>query len=100
MGVKAVDFLFQRLFFSSAEGGNKNRYESLKHGGRCHQPQAQPAAGAGCLRLGGLHPALARAPLCGACDSGCGSCAKSAAPAPSAQPTRRVIPIAVDRRAE
>ncbi len=52
------------------------------------------------VRLGGLHPSLARAPVCGACDSGCGTCAKTAAPAPSVEPTHRVIPIAVDRRAE
>lgn len=51
-------------------------------------------------RLGSVHPSLARAPVCGACDSGCGTCTKTAAPAPSAQPTRRVIPIAMDRRAE
>ncbi len=51
-------------------------------------------------RLGSVHPSLARAPVCGACDSGCGTCAKMAAPAPSAQPIRRVVPIAVDCRAE
>ncbi len=51
-------------------------------------------------RLGSVHPSLARAPVCGACDSGCGTCAKTAAPEPSPQPTRRVIPIAVDRRPE
>ena len=51
-------------------------------------------------RLGSVHPSLARAPVCGACDSVCGTCAKTAAPAPSAQPIHRVIPIAVDRRAE
>ena len=50
-------------------------------------------------RLGSLNPSLAHAPVCGACDSGCGTCAKTVAPAPSAQPNRRVIPIAVDRRA-
>jgi hypothetical protein len=51
-------------------------------------------------RLGSVHPSLARAPVCGACDSGCGTCAKTATPAPSAQSIHRVIPIAVDRRAE
>jgi hypothetical protein len=51
-------------------------------------------------RLGSVHPSLARAPVCGACDSGCGTCAKTAVPAPSAQSIHRVIPIAVDRRAE
>ncbi|MFT7401928.1 MAG: hypothetical protein ACI83N_001522 [Hydrogenophaga sp.] len=51
-------------------------------------------------RLGSVHPSLARALVCGACDSGCGTCAKTAAPAPSAQSIHRVIPIAVDRRAE
>jgi len=52
------------------------------------------------VRLGDLHPALARAPVCGACDSGCGTCAKAPDPAPSAQSTHRVIQIAVDRRPE
>jgi hypothetical protein len=51
-------------------------------------------------RLVGVHPALARAPVCGACDSGCGTCEKAVEPAPSAEPTHRVITIAVDRRAE
>lgn len=47
-------------------------------------------------RLGGVHPALARPLVCGARDSGCGTCAKAPAPAPSPQPTRRTISIAAD----
>jgi hypothetical protein len=46
-------------------------------------------------RLGRVHASLARAPVCGACDSGCGTCAKTVEPAASAESAHRIIPIAV-----
>ena len=49
-------------------------------------------------RLGWVHASLARAPVCGACDSGCGTCAKAVEPAAGSSAERRVIPIAVARR--
>jgi hypothetical protein len=47
-------------------------------------------------RLGRVHASLARAPVCGACDSGCGTCAKAVESEAGAPPKHRVIPIAVD----